>query len=78
MLTNHIEFSINIQKKDTQCLIDLHDNSPFSYNAEHSLYFHPSLCQHWGLDMMFFFFDEVTENMWILFKLFIDFVQSLE
>jgi len=78
MLINHIEFSTDIQKKDTQCLIDLYDNSFFSYNAEHDLHFHSSLCQHWGLDMMFSFFDEVIENMWILFELFIDFVQSLE
>jgi len=78
MLTNHIEFSTDIQKKDAQCLTDLHNNSLFSYNAEHSLYFHPSLHQHWGLDVMVSFFDEVTEDMWILFELFIDFVQSLE
>ncbi len=78
MLVNHIEFSINIQKKDAQCLTDLYNNSFFSYNAEHNLYFHSLLCQHWGLNMMFSFFDEATENMWILFELFIDFVQSLE
>ena len=77
-LTNHIEFSTDIQKKDAQCLTGLHDNSLFSYNAEHSLYFRSSLCQHWGLDMMFSFFDEATENMWILFELFIDFVQSFK
>ncbi len=78
MLTNHIEFNINIQKKGAQCLINLYDNSFFSYNTEHSLYFCSLLCQHWGLNMTFSFFDEVTENMWILFELFIDFVQSLE
>ncbi len=78
MLANHIEFSTDIQKKDARCLTGLYNNSLFSYNAEHSLYFHPSLCQHWGLNVMFSFFDEVTEDMWILFRLFIDFVQSLK
>jgi len=78
MLINYIEFSINIQKKDAQCLTDFYDNSFFSYNAEYSLYFCSLLYQHWGLDVTFSFFDEVIENMWILFELFIDFVQSLE
>ncbi len=77
-LANHIEFSTGIQKKDAQCLTDLHNNSFLSYNAEHSLYFHSSLHQHWGLDVTFSFFDEVIEDMWILFELFIDFVQLLE
>jgi len=78
MLVNHIEFSTDIQKKADQCLTGLHDNSLFSYNAEHSLYFRPLLCQHWGLNMAFSFFDEATEDMWILFELLIGFVQSLE
>ncbi len=78
MLINHIEFSTDIQKKDVWCLTDLHDNSFFSYNAEHSLYFCSSLCQHWDLNMIFSFFNEVIEDMWILFELFIDVVQSLE
>ena len=78
MLTNHIEFSAGIQKKDARCLTDLHNNSFFSYNAEHDLYFRSSLHQHWGLDVAFSFFDEAIEDMWILFELFIGFVQSLE
>jgi len=46
MLVNYIEFNISIQKKDAQCLIGFYDNSLFSYNAEHSLYFRSLLCQH--------------------------------
>jgi len=78
MLANHIEFSTDIQKKAGRCLTDLHDNSSFSYNAEHGLYFRSLLHQHWGLDVAFSFFDEAIEDMWILFELFIGFVQSLE
>jgi len=77
-LANHIEFSTDIQKKGAQCLTDLYNNSLFSHNAEHDLYFYSLLHWHWGLNVMFSFFNEVTENMWILFELFIDFVQSLE
>jgi hypothetical protein len=76
MLTNHIEFSTDIQKKDAQCLTDLYNNSLFSYNAEHSLYFH-LYCINIEVLMWHSLFNEVIKNMWILFKLFIDFMQSL-
>jgi hypothetical protein len=39
-LTNHIEFSINIQKKDISAWLAFMTTVSSAYNAEHSLYFH--------------------------------------